>query len=461
MLPPGKINRTSPVRIASIIVACLCLFSCTKPPVQEPGGIADLERYTQKTSYYLPVDNADTLLIDTKAQQEADADWNRHFFAPWRLRKASIPKDAAFWGAKSYGEKQGYAENLQPYSREEWEALVVSQQIDSYPSLARPAIAVRNTSFRVLPTIRPFFLDSQLPGEGFPFDYFQASAIWVGTPLLVTHVSADQAWFFAEAGHVFGWLPAGDVAWVNKNFQRRYENSHYAALIKDNVSLFDTRGTFLTQTHLGAVFPIDAAAGDVMRVLIPVRDSDGNGVIKVTELSTALAISKPLPLTAQRIADIADAIIGQHYGWGGLYENRDCSATMRDLFTPFGIWLGRNSRHQGSKGGEFHNLDGLKAEEKRDAIVAAAVPFYTLIWLKGHIGLYLGIEPSSGEPLLLHNVWGVHTRDKKGREGRALIGKLAVTSLRLGEEHSNVPKDAFYDRILGFTILPGRGNDAP
>ena len=75
---------------------------------------------------------------------------------------------------------------------------MASLQRNSYPSLARPAITVRNTACRVFPTARPFFLDPGRAGEGFPFDYFQNSALWAGTPLLVTHVSLDGAWFFVE-----------------------------------------------------------------------------------------------------------------------------------------------------------------------------------------------------------------------------------------------------------------------
>ena len=56
--------------------------------------------------------------------------------------------------------------------------------------------------------------DPAKAGEGFPFDYFQNSALWPGTPLLITHASRDGAWLFAEAGMVAGWVPAQDVAFV-------------------------------------------------------------------------------------------------------------------------------------------------------------------------------------------------------------------------------------------------------
>ena len=83
------------------------------------------------------------------------------------------------------------------------------------------------------------------------------------------------------------------------------------------------------------------------------------------------------------------------------------------------------------------------------------MPFYSLLWLKGHIGLYLGTDPASGEPLLLHNIWGVRTRDEEGREGRAVIGRLVITSLAPGEERADVETGRFLRAVQGMTLLPG------
>ena len=145
--------------------------------------------------------------------------------------------------------------------------------------------------------------------------------------------------------------------------------------------------------------------------------------------------------------------MGQSYGWGGLFGNRDCSSTMRDLFIPFGIWLGRNSSAQGQKGGTFYDLREKTPEEKEQEIIAKGIPFVTLIWLKGHIGLYLGTSLETKEPLLLHNFWGVHIFDNEGKEGREVVGRLVITSLRPGEERPDVHKDDFYSRVQGMAIL--------
>jgi len=421
----------------------------------QPPGVADLDLYPQSAAHYLPADRAEALLVPPEVQAELDASYDERFFRPWRRQTASFPADQAFWGVTAYGGRQGYAENLMPLSRERWQQLVASLQRESYPSMARPAVTVRNTSCRVFPTSRPFFYDPRRAGEGYPFDYFQNSALWTGTPLLVTHVSADGAWLFAEAGFVAGWLPAQDVAWAAAEFRAAYQTGRYAALLRDAVTLRDAAGNFLTQSHLGAIFPVVAQSETDLQLLIPVRGADGSAVAVPAPVPPDQAAIKPLPLSPVRVAELADRMLGQLYGWGGLYENRDCSATLRDLFAPFGVWLPRNSADQAKSGGSFHDLAGLGPEEKRARLLQDGVPFYTLLWLKGHIGLYLGSDPASGEPMLLHNLWGVRTASWGGREGRAVVGRLAITSLAPGEERRDVVDGRFLKGILGMTVLAG------
>jgi hypothetical protein len=52
-------------------------------------------------------------------------------------------------------------------------------------------------------------------------------------------------------------------------------------------------------------------------------------------------------------------------------------------------------------------------------------------------------------------MWGGRTTSWSGQEGRAVVGRLAITSLHPGEERPDVESGRFYDRILGMTILPG------
>lgn len=373
------------------------------------------------------------------------------FFAPWHMQTCSLSPGQAFWGVRAYGSRQGYAENLQPYPRERWNRLVALQNMAAYPSMRSPGIVTRNTALRVLPTLRPFFLNPALPGEGFPFDYFQNSALWLGTPVFVAHVSSDRAWYFVETAFSYGWVRAEDVALAGKDFCTAYESRNMAALIVDDTALMDG-GRFLGQTHIGAIFPIQNRFGAGLRVKVPVRGAHNWAEMGAADLSVLQAMPMPLPMTARTVAELADAMSGQLYGWGGMFENRDCSSTLRDLFLPFGVWLPRNSAQQARQGGEFVSLDGLAPDSKLESIRTRGVPFATFIWLPGHIGLYLGMD-ERGEPLMLHNLWGVRTSLPDGREGRAVAGKLSISTLRPGENRPDVRRNAFLERVRGMALL--------
>lgn len=126
---------------------------------------------------------------------------------------------------------------------------------------------------------------------------------------------------------------------------------------------------------------------------------------------------------------------------------------MRDLFAAFGIWLPRNSAAQ-AKAGVFHSLEGMTAQEKEKAILRGGEPFRTLLWLPGHIGLYVG--EFRGEPVFFHDVWGVRSRLKDGREGRIILGRAVITGVKPGAERSDIaPEGLLIERMRGYTVISG------
>lgn len=143
-------------------------------------------------------------------------------------------------------------------------------------------------------------------------------------------------------------------------------------------------------------------------------------------------------------------MMGQPYGWGGYLFNRDCSLAMRDLFVPFGVWLPRNSSAQ-AKAWQFISFVKASPSGKESIIKDEGVPFATLLWLRGHITLYIG--EYKGEPVMFHNVWGVRTNDGNG-EGRHIIGRAVVTSLQPGAELPNVRREnLILSRLQGMSVL--------
>lgn len=133
-----------------------------------------------------------------------------------------------------------------------------------------------------------------------------------------------------------------------------------------------------------------------------------------------------------------DQISKSKYGWGGIYEQRDCSSTLRDFYTPFGLWLPRNSSQQAKKG-KIIKVGHLSEDAKIKLIKKQAVPFKTLLHKKGHILLFVGIHKN--KIVAFHNLWGIKTK-KNFKEGRFVIGKAIFSTLKVGSHRIDYDKDA-------------------
>ena len=159
-----------------------------------------------------------------------------------------------------------------------------------------------------------------------------------------------------------------------------------------------------------------------------------------------------MKLNYKNLSNIADKLAGKPYGWGGLYGNRDCSAMIKDLFTPFGIWLPRHSSAQAKHIGTFIDLKNVDSSTKESIIKNSAIPYLTLIWYPGHIMLYIGDH--KGEPIIFHNIWGIRTKDKLRRK---VIGESVITTLNPGKSISKAnKKQSILNKIQGMTyLLPG------
>lgn len=428
------------------------------PHLEEPAiynvaqVLEDLKNLVQDATFYLnPACSAKTLVL-SRIQKEMEKKFNDHFFSPWHQSNASVSKSQATWGIRTYGRNLGFGENKQPHTSAWLTELIKVANLEMYPNTHQKAITVRNTNLRILPTHKPHFNNFELAGEGYPFDNLQQSALWANTPLFISHLSSDRAWVFAESALAPGWLPMEDIAFVDDSFISQWETGYYVALTKDKVAISDDKNIFRFTTHIGAIFPKMGEDYQNYTILIAIANENRQAVIRTATLSKQVASAKPLELLPRNIAQIINQMLTQPYGWGGLYENRDCSSTTRDLFTPFGLWLPRNSSVQ-AKTGNFIALQNLNSQDKEQLIIQKGVPYLTLLWLEGHIMLYLGTY--HGKAIAFHNMWGIKTRDYQGETGRNVVGRAVITTLQPGKElpEFDPNKGDKLKNILGMTIL--------
>lgn len=420
------------------------------------GDILDVRALYQDPFFYIQENPRKPLLAESK-QAGLHADFDGRFFSPWDPGRESQAREVLEWAFSHFARRSGYGQNLRLLG-DSWLAAFRGQAgLDRCGEVGRPAVSVVPTSLRLLPTEEPFFLDPEQAGEGYPFDYLQNSRVHPGEPLFLSHFSLDGDWAFVEASYASGWVPAGDVALAGADFRQRWKSGERVAVLREDLALKDGEGQFLSRASIGTILPAAERRGRSFMVSVPVRNIAGEAHIVKALCPAGTVLPFPLAMNAWNVTRAASQMMGQPYGWGGFLGKRDCSATMRDLFLPFGIWLPRNSAAQ-AKAGRFVSFEGMGREEKERVLREEGVPFVTLVTVRGHIMLYVGER--GGRPLVLHNTWGLRTRTG-GREGRHIIGKTVITTLTPGRELPDLDRERglLIDRVTGMTFIGSAGGE--
>jgi len=376
--------------------------------------------------------------MSNEEQLEYDRIYNEKFFSPWSQSGVELTEEERTWQYK-YARKKTYKINGTPISKAWYDAQIINSNFKDSDTLSRPAITLRHTDLRLYPSSQGIYYDPRKTGEGFPFDYSQNSSIHLNTPIMVSHYSKDKRWVYIQASYASGWIRVQDMAFVTPQFQEKFKNNHYAVTVKDNLRLSDERGT-ISLVKMGTIFPIDPKT---KKYLIAKKNAKGYAIpFRVTVNDIDIIAYKPIKFNAYNLSYVSKQLVGEPYGWGGKEKCRDCSSLTRDFFAPFGIYLPRNSTQQAKEGKEFISLRGLDSRSRKESILENAKPFRSLLFVPGHITLYLGKK--SGEPIILHNYWGVRLKDGS----KKVMGRAIITTTQPGVELNDVKKKSMLINTL-------------
>ena len=378
-------------------------------------------------------------------------DFNKKYFAPWNHATLVHTKEEVTWAWRAYTYGKGYVgENRQPRPKEWFETLQTQANFENFGFYNQKAITLRNSSLRNFPTHKPLFKDFNLAGEGYPFDYMQNSRIALMQPIRISHYSKDGAWALVESAFSVGWIPSTDIVVLDEPTIQTITNALKIVITHDNTPIYTTTQEFATYGKTGTLLPLHVNTNGLYKSYRIFKNSQGKAVKQELLLSSQYAQPWPLALTQENLITIGTPLLGEAYGWGGLFDNRDCSAMTKDFFAPFGLWLPRNSAAQ-KNAGHYIDLKNLDNQRKEAMIQKYGIPFLTLLYLQGHIMLYAGVV--DGKAIVMHNTWGVKTLEE-GQEGRAIIGQSIVSDLYLGETLPNVvEKSQLIAKVQGMTIL--------
>ena len=442
----GPSEKGGAVPLLSLIFLLLLLSGGAAGAV-----IRDLTDLSQDPLSYVAGSAADALLLPAPELARLNAESDLHHFAPWHRTEPRHTPELASYGFRKYAGNPGYRRDGKPNPPDWIRKMARNARIEDYPQSVYPAVTVKRADFRMLPTHESHSSHPIDRGNGYPFDNLQESSAPAGMPVLVTLTSRDGRWLLVETNHLIGWVPATDIAAVDEAFMRTWENGRYAMIVRDKTPVLDGKRV-LFRAPLGALFPKAGEDAKQTWIWTAGRDAAGGALLRRASVARGTVADKPLPFVARNVALLAREMAGEPYGWGGLEDKRDCSALVRDLFTPFGLWLPRNSGEQ-AQAGKFTSFAGLSDADKEALIVRTGVPWRTLLWTPGHIMLYIGVH--KGNPLIFHNFWSIKTRDADGKRGKVIVGRAAVTTLHPGRELRNwdFPRADILSGLEGMVFL--------
>lgn len=299
--------------------------------------------------------------------------------------------------------------------------------LDRIPGRVRVrfAVTVRRTEMRSFPTPVRVFSEA----DDYEFDRFIETTLYPLEPLAILHASRDGAWLFAQGRNYAAWIAARDVAFAgNGEIFSVLDRKEFLVVTGKAVATgFDPVDPDVSETRLdmGVRVPLARKREVPERidgrhpmgnyvVRLPTRDRRGALVWKLGLISMSDDVSVGyLPYTRGNIVRQAFKFLGERYGWGGLFNARDCSSFILDTYRTVGLQIPRNAGEQGKlSSGRFYGFtDGMPLAERIRAM--ERIPPVTPVYMDGHAMLYLN---KSGEDFfIIHDFISLRTRG----EGKA------------------------------------------
>lgn len=406
--------------------------SDAKKSASNSSEIYDLTNIPQDAIYFSKFIDNNNSFYDIQKK------YNSKYFSVWNMDKPRESIESIVWPFIAFTASRSYGENLQLHKQSFFDEMIQSASFQDYATLNKKGLTLREVDLRAFPTIRPLLRNPSLAGEGFPFDYLQNSTIHANSPIFISHYSKDKDWAYVFSSFASGWIKANEFVILEDDDREFWQNAQQVYIIKEGIAIYDADGDFLYKSKIGMSFAIISEDETSYKALSIASHIGTKAIYSTSIISKDIATKEIMKLNVENLPDIAKEVSKTNYGWGGMYEQRDCSSMLRDMFTPFGIWLPRNS-YQQSKVGKVISLKDMNEEEKTRVIKEKAVAFQTLLYKKGHVVLYVGTY--NDDIVVFHNTWGIKTK-KDGVEGRVIVGRAIFSTLKLGEELENYDNES-------------------
>lgn len=237
------------------------------------------------------------------------------------------------------------------------------------------------------------------------FDEMQISTFLTGEPIIVALSSKDKKWCFVLTQACCGWTKKTNVAVLNSYNEWNIERnpSDYLIVTGDEITIeYDNADSDVSEVNFTMGCKLTLVPWEECTTSkegrepygnyvtkIPCRDNNGNLIWKYAYVPYSRDVHIGyLKYTRRNLLETALKCLGNRYGWGGMYHARDCSQYIMEIYRCFGFILPRNSTGLSELKTETIYIENMDEKQKETAL--DSVPVGSILYLKGHVMLYLG-----------------------------------------------------------------------
>jgi len=323
----------------------------------------------------------------------------------------------------------------------------IEASIATMPSVVRPAwgLVTARTNLRRLPTNEAFY-DRPFGNE---FDRFQYSTLECGNPVAVLHRTADGSWSFVQTTYTMGWVSSASVALGDRRAVDAFFRSKPLVATGSMIPVYTDPAfsSYAVSIPMGTKLPFVEKTESRYAVTLPWRAPDGGLKFVTGYLRKEADVSVGhLPYTARNLYRQVFKLEGYPYGWGDLFDGRDCSRLVMDVFSTFGFNMPRNSRRQGSFNPAGRKDTAGATEKEKIGILKSLEGRPALLIMPGHIMVFLGIV--DGKVFAVHSAWSWRESRVLG-ERSVMAGRVVVSDIT----HGSGARGSLLKRVTAITPL--------
>ena len=279
------------------------------------------------------------------------------------------------------------------------------------------------------------------------FDLLQLAILPSGSPVAILHQSKNGKWYYIQSMIYKGWVKTKNVALTkNKKDVFDYLNTdRFLMVIESRVEtepnpFIEEISNILFQ--MGDKIPLiefdkipesiptknlhaQSAEGCYV-VKIPLKDEDGYLQFKLALIARSNELCEGyLPYTRGNIIRQAFKLLGERYGWNGMFVRRDCAQFIMNIYRTMNIIIPSYTKMQEEGAAGKSIKFGGSIEDREDILnqLKPGVPIH----LKGHVVMYLG--KTANNHYIIHSGAGYGIKNEDGSVKPVTIHGVFITEV--------------------------------